>query len=173
MSEILEILKYILPSLVVFAAAYYIMKLFIENESRKRLLQIKMENSKLITPVRIQAYERIILFLERITPSNLIMRVYNKEMTAINFQSKLVQSIREEYEHNLSQQIFISPQAWEFVKKAKEEMIKLINTASATVDDNASAQELSHAVINKSLEFSELPNYKAIAALKQEIKQLF
>lgn len=172
MEEILDILKYILPSLVVFGASYYVMKLFIENESRQRLLSIKLENNKLITPVRLQAYERIILFLERITPSNMIMRLYNKNMSSIELQSLLVRNVREEYEHNLSQQIFLSDQSWEMVKKAKEEIIKLINTAAAGINDKAPSQELSHAIINKALEFSELPNHKAIAVLKKEIRQV-
>ncbi len=172
MEEILDILKYILPSLVVFGASYSVMKLFIENESRKRLLTIKLENNKLITPVRLQAFERVILFLERITPSNMVMRLYNKNMTSLELHSRLIQNIREEYEHNLSQQIFLSEQSWEMVKKAKEEITKLINTAAAGIDDKASSQELSHAIINKALEFSELPNYKAIAVLKKEIRQV-
>jgi len=173
MEDLLDILKYILPSLVVFGASYYVMKLFIENESRKRMLDMKVENAKIITPLRLQAYERIILFLERITPSNLIIRIYNKNMNALELQSKLINNIRDEYEHNLSQQIFLSDHSWEMVKKAKEETVKIINSASANIDDKASSQELSHAIIQKSLEYSELPNHKAIAIIKKEISKAF
>jgi len=173
MQDILEILKYILPSLVVFGASYYIMKLFIENESRKRLLTLKLENNKMITPIRLQAYERLILFLERISPSNLIMRTFNNNLSANDFQARLITTIRDEFEHNLSQQIFISEQAWEMVKKAKEETVKLVHTSSAQLSTQSNSQDLSQIIIQKSLEFSELPTHKAIGVLKKEIAQLF
>ena len=173
MEELLEILKYILPSLVVFAASYFIMKLFIENESRKRLLNIKLENSKLITPIRLQAYERVILFLERITPSNLIMRLYKKDISSFEFQTYLIQNIRDEYEHNLSQQIYISEQSWEMVRNAKEEVVRIINTAATSVDDKATSTELSQTIIQKALEVHEMPTHKAISYIKKEIGKTF
>jgi len=173
MEEILDIAKYVLPSLVVFGASYYVMKLFLENESRKRVLNIKLENAKLITPIRLQAYERIILFLERITPSNLIMRLYRKDITSIEFQTLLMQNIRDEYEHNLSQQIYFSEQSWELVKNAKEEIIKIINTAATTIEDNATSTELSHAIIGKTLEIKEMPTHRAISLIKREIAKVF
>jgi len=173
MEEILDILKYILPSLVVFAASYYIMKLFIENESRKRVLNIKLENSKLITPIRLQAYERVILLLERITPSNLIMRLYRKDVSSFEFQTYLIQNIRDEYDHNLSQQIYISEQSWELVKNAKEEIIRIINTAATAVNDSATSAELSQTIIQKTLEVNELPTHKAINFIKKEIGKTF
>ena len=173
MEDLLDIAKYILPSLVVFGASYYVMKLFLENESRKRILNIKLENAKLITPIRLQAYERIILFLERITPSNLIMRLYRKDIASYEFQSLLLQNIRPEYEHNLSQQIYVSEQSWDLVKNSKEEIIKIINTASTSVEDNATSTELSHAIIQKTLEINEMPTHKAINLIKKEIGKVF
>jgi len=173
MEDVLDILKYILPSLVVFGVSYYIMKLFIENESRKRMLNIKMENAKLITPLRLQAYERIILLLERITPSNLIMRLYKKGISSIEFQSVLIQNIRDEYEHNLSQQIYVSEQSWELVKNAKEEVVKIINTAATLVEDGATSTELSQTIIQKTLEVNDMPTHKAISYIKKEIGKSF
>jgi len=173
MEDILEILKYILPSLVVFGASYYVMKLFIENEGRKRQLNFKIENAKLITPLRLQAYERIVLFLERITPSNLIMRLLKKEMSAFDFQTFLIQNIRDEFEHNLSQQIYISEQSWELAKNAKEEIIRIINTAATTVPDNATATQISQAIIQKTIDIKEMPTHKAISLIKKEIGKSF
>ncbi len=173
MEDLLDILKYILPSLVVFATSYYIMKLYIESESRKRMLNIKMENAKLITPLRLQAYERIILFLERITPSSLIMRLYKKGISSLELQSLLIQNIRDEYEHNLSQQIYVSEQSWELVKNAKEEVVKIINTAATMVDDNATSTELSQTIIQKALEVRDMPTHKAISYIKKEIGRSF
>jgi len=173
MNDFLDILKYILPSLVVFGASYYVMKLFIENESRQRMLKIKMENAKLITPIRLQAYERIILYLERITPSNLVMRLYKKDLSAIEFQSMLIQTIRDEYEHNLSQQIYVSETSWDMVKNAKEEVVKLINTSASSVDSSSSSTDLSHAIIQSALNMNVMPTQNAIKVVKKEIGKAF
>ena len=116
MIELLEILKYVLPSLVVLAAAYYLLKLFLDNEQNKRLSDIKMAGYKIITPIRLQAYERLVLFIERISPESLVMRVHKPELSAMQMQTNLIQTIREEFEHNLSQQVYVSSQAWELVR---------------------------------------------------------
>ena len=173
MEEALDILKYILPSLVVFGASYYVMKLFIENEGRKRQLNFKVENAKIITPLRLQAYERVVLFLERITPSSLIMRLLKKDMPSFDFQTLLIQNIRDEFEHNLSQQIYISEPSWELTKNAKEEIIRLINTAAASVPDSATATQLSQAIIQRTLDMKEMPTHKAISMIKKEIGKSF
>ena len=173
MEELLDILKYIIPALVVFATSYYVMKLFLENESRKRMINIKLENARLITPIRLQAFERAILLLERITPSNLIMRLYKKNISSFEFQSMLIQNIRDEFEHNLSQQIYISEGSWDLIKNAKEEVVKLINTAATQVSDTASSTELSQIIIEKSLSLKDSPTAKPISALKKEIAHIF
>ena len=99
MNELLDILKYILPSLVVFVAVYFVLISFLENDSKKRIMEIKLANQKTITPIRLQAYERIVLFLERISPNNLILRVSRKEYNAFQLQSSLIKTIRGEFEH--------------------------------------------------------------------------
>lgn len=76
MEEILDILKYILPSLVVLAATLLVIKKFMDAEQRKHMYEIRKENQKVTTPLRLQAYERIVLFLERISPENLVLRVH-------------------------------------------------------------------------------------------------
>ena len=150
--EILEILKYILPSLVVFATAYFLIKQFIESEHRNKLIEMKMNNQavnqKFVTPIRLQAYERVILLLERISPNSLILRENIPGMTVMQLQSTLVKAIRDEYEHNLSQQVYISKQAWELVKTSKDEMVKLINEAAANIDSNAPSTELARVVFD-------------------------
>ena len=143
MNEILEILKYVLPSLVVLGTAYCMLKLFFENENRKRMADIKMAGSNVIAPIRLQAYERLALFLERISPESLIMRVHKPEFSALQLQTMLILNIRDEFEHNLSQQVYVSSQAWELLRSAKEDMIKLVNTAATKLNGNATALELS------------------------------
>ncbi len=172
MNELLEILKYVLPSLVVFAAAYYLIKLFLDNDQKKRASDIKMAGYKIITPIRLQAYERLILFLERISPESLVMRLHKPELSSLQFQTMLILAIREEFEHNLSQQVYMSSQAWELVRNAKEDLIKLVNTAATKLNDNATATELSQKIFELSLS-EKLLLKTALEFLKNEIRQVF
>ncbi len=173
MEDILDILKYILPSGIVFATAYFLLKAFIDNDNRKKLIEIKTNNQALINPIRLQAYERIILLLERISPGSLIMRVAQPNMTAFQFQTALIQTIRDEFEHNLSQQIYISSNAWELTRNAKEEMIKLVNIAASRLNDNATATDLGSIIFELSMQKDKLPLNQAIEFTKKEVRQLF
>ena len=173
MEDILDILKYILPSGIVFATAYFLLKAFIDNDNRKKLIEIKTNNQALINPIRLQAYERIILLLERISPGSLIIRVAQPNMTAFQFQTALIQTIRDEFEHNLSQQIYISSNAWELTRNAKEEMIKLVNIAASRLNDNATATDLGSIIFELSMQKDKLPLNQAIEFTKKEVRQLF
>lgn len=173
MSEFLEILKYVLPSLVVMATAYYLLKIFLANEQMKRNTDIKMAGYKIITPIRLQAYERLVLFLERISPESLIMRVHNPSMIPAQLQSALQQNVRDEFEHNLSQQVYVSSQAWELIRTSKEEILKLINTAATKLNEKATATDLSQKIFELSLSENKLVTKTALEFLKNEIRQVF
>ncbi|MBQ2303651.1 MAG: hypothetical protein II256_04455 [Bacteroidales bacterium] len=110
-------------------------KKFVENEQKKTILEIqKIQESevrKVVTPIQLQAYERLVLFLERMTPNNLVLRCYQAGMTTQLLKDVMIQNIRDEFEHNLSQQLYISSQAWAYIKNAKEDMINTINSIQA------------------------------------------
>lgn len=169
----LQILLTVIPVLFVSVTTYYLIKGFFDNEERKRKFDIKLSSREIVMPVRLQAYERVILFLERISPNSLVMRTYKGGMSAKLLQSELVKSIRNEYEHNMSQQLYISNQAWEVVKTAKEETIKLINIASTKVLDTATGMELGNAVIEIAAQIPKLPTQVAVEALKKELSHEF
>ncbi|HET6226900.1 MAG TPA: hypothetical protein VFF27_11515 [Bacteroidia bacterium] len=172
MDETFEIVKIILPAGIVFLTTYYLVKNFLDHESKKRVLDVKMANQAVLTPIRLQAYERVILFLERINPNGMVMRL-NKTGSAANFQGELLKTIRSEFEHNLSQQIYMSNKSWEAVVKAKEETIKLINIAATKVSADASAMDFAQAVIGVSSQLSELPTKPSIEVIKKEIAKEF
>lgn len=173
MYDFLEILKYILPSLVVFLTSFFVIKLFFDNEHKKKQSEFLHITGNITLPIRLQAYERLVLFLERISPASLLVRVYITNMSASQFQMTLIKNIREEFEHNLSQQVYVSSQAWELVKNAKEEMLKLINTSMGELNDNASASDLSKKIFEKTVLSDKSPINKATEHLKSEIRQLF
>jgi hypothetical protein len=131
------------------------------------------EEHKVILPLRLQAYERLVLFLERINPNNLIMRMNRPELTASQFQSLLVKTVRDEFEYNLSQQLYISSTAWEQIRNAKEETINLINQASSKVDENAPSSELVREIFNEFLGKDKPSVENALEEIKQEIRKSF
>jgi hypothetical protein len=173
MEDFLDILKYILPSGIVFATAFFLLRSFLENENRKKMLDMKITQQNSTLPVRLQAYERIILLLERISPGSLVMRVTQPGMTAFQLQTALIQNVRDEFEHNVAQQIYISPTAWDLTKNAKEETIKLINIAASKLKDTATALDLGSVIFELSAQTDKLPVSNAIDYIKKEVRQLF
>ncbi|MBW6461068.1 MAG: hypothetical protein K0B08_10910 [Bacteroidales bacterium] len=134
---------------------------------------MKKGNREIILPLRLQAYERLILLLERMSPQQSVSRNLQQGMSALQFQIILTQSIREEYEHNAAQQVYISTHCWALIRSAKEEIIRLINTASAETDSKASANELAQLIISKSSDWDKNPIQSAIEQLKAEIAELY
>lgn len=169
----LEILKYILPSLVVFFTSYFLIKQMMQSQERRTLLELRKKSSESINPIRLQAYERAVLFLERITPNSLVMRIYNNRMSARELHSELLSTIRNEYEHNITQQIYMSSGAWEALKRAKEETIKMVNIAASKVDDSAQGIELSKVLLEMCMQLDKLPTQMAVDIIKEEVKSLF
>ena len=172
LDQLFEIVKIILPAGIVLLTTYYLVNKFLHQESQKKALDLKLANQNILTPIRLQAYERIVLFLERINPSSMVMRA-NKNMSASSLQGELLKTIRSEFEHNLSQQIYMSNKSWEAVVKAKEETIKVINVAATQVNPEASGMELAQAVVNVSSQLSHLPTKEAIDFIKKEIGKEF
>jgi hypothetical protein len=173
MNDLIEILKYIIPSLIVCAVVFYLIKAFLDSDLKKRTLEMKQKGQNVLIPIRLQAYERVVLLLERISPTNLVMRINKPELMANHLRLKLLNTVREEFDHNLSQQLYLSSQAWELIKNAKEEVVKLINTAAADMNDDAQGQDLSKKIIELSIAQSKSPISIALEYIKKEIRELF
>jgi len=174
MTALFELLKIIIPSGAVFAAAYFLVKRFLDNDEKRREYDLKKSTLGTVTPIRIQAFERIIIYLERINPNSLVVRVNKNGMSARQLQMELVHAIKTEYEHNLSQQIYLSSTAWELVKNAKEEVIQLVNISSSKVSNDANSSELAIMLLNITANIGKkLPNDIAIDFIKKEIAQIF
>ncbi len=171
---LIDVLTLIIPPTLVFLTAYFILK----NQSRKELeikmLELKLRDNKEMKILRLQAYERLSLFLERISPYSVISRCIEPEMISQELQYAIVKTIRAEFEHNLSQQVYVSDNAWNLIVQSKDEIIKTINLISAQVAGDASAQELSRyifqAVANTNV---PLPTQQALDFLKAEARELF
>ncbi len=174
MEAIIELLKIILPATVVFLAVFFLFQKFFKNEQERRDHDIKKAALNLTTPQKIQAYERIVIFLERINPSNLVVRINKHGFTSRQLHHELITSIKSEYEHNISQQIFVSHNTWELVKTAKEELIKLINIAATKVPGDAPSNELAMMILNIVAGLDKkMPSELALEYAKKEISKIF
>ncbi|MBI2270903.1 MAG: hypothetical protein HYU69_11210 [Bacteroidetes bacterium] len=173
MDPFIELLKIIIPALIVFLTSFYLLKNFLDNEIRKKMMELKGANKELLTPIRLQAYERVVLFLERISPNSLVMRVNRPTLSSKQLHVELVAAVRTEFEHNLSQQIYMSTGAWDMVKNAKEEITKLINLVAMKVPENTPGGELAQLIVDSASKLNKLPTTLAIEYIKKEIGQTF
>lgn len=186
MEIVLEILKVLAPLIIVLIAIYFVLKKQHEKELKlislfsKKVANQKGNNPvtsgseeyKILLPLKLQAFERTTLLLERIEPSSLIMRVHKPGMSAKLLHADLLKAIREEYEHNVTQQVYLSDNAWNLVKQAKEETNKIINMGLGAVDDNATSMDLSRKIFEMMMEMKQSPSGIALNYLKEEIKQV-
>ncbi len=168
-----ELLKYTVPALIVLATAYYLLKMFLDKESEKTQLQMRLDVQKISLPVRMQAYERLVLLLERIEPSGLLVRNNMPGMSASQFQSALVQAVRSEFDHNLSQQLYVSAKAWELVRNAREETIKRINTAAMKLNTEATSADLASMILLDDMDATQSAVKNALDLLKSEARLNF
>ena len=146
MDILLEFGKIIIPALLVLYAMYLTLKNILEKDIEKKEVEFKIKNYETLLPMRLQAYERLTLLLERISPKNIMLRLNNPKLTAKEFQILLIREIREEYNHNLSQQIYISEDTWILVRKAVEDTINLINQSGLNLKEEAKSVDLTKTV---------------------------
>jgi hypothetical protein len=150
-----------------------LIKSFITKEHKLKLIETKMMMQKELLPLRLQAYERLALYLERISPNVMMINHHEPGMTVLEFQQKLLEMLRTEFEHNFSQQIYVSANAWNITRNAKEEVARLINSAASTLDAEAPSYQLSKKVFDTMLENEDFPTHRALMAVKAEVAHLF
>lgn len=169
--RILELFMYIIPALITGLIAYYFFREHTKNEEGRRryLLQKDLQINAL--PLRMQAYERLALFLERISPSKLMVRVTPKSDDKNLYEALLIQSIDQEFEHNLTQQVYVSEKCWNIIKTSKNATIQLIRKASM-LEKTDNAEKLREVVLTEMME-RHSPSDAALSFLKEEIADLW
>ena len=174
LTDIFELLKYTIPALIVFLTAYFLLTRYMQKEATAKAIEMRLKRDKEITMLRLQAYERLALFLERIGPASVISRVRTPDMICTELQYAMVRSIREEYEHNLSQQVYVSSATWNLIVAAKDEIIKTVNLIGQQLPPDASAGQLINAIFTGiSRTNAPLPTEQALEVLKAECRELF
>jgi Mg2+/citrate symporter len=173
MNWVIEIFMILVPPSIVGVVVYYVIKKMLEENELKRLWEYRKENQKVITPLRLQAYERLTIFLERISIPNLIVRLNVPGMTAGRLHRDMIKAINAEYDHNLSQQIYVSKDAWIVVKNAKENTLKFINLVAKRIDPNTSSMELIKALTDEVMNSKATASEVALDFIKKEVRRLF
>ena len=152
----------IAPVLIVAGGMYLMIKNFLERDYRLKLIEAKRMIQKELLPLRL---------LERITPENLLFRILQPGMTVRDLQLDLLTAIRSEYEHNLSQQVYLSAASWMLIVKAKNDIITQINILADNIDSKDKAIVLSQRILESNFSASDAIQ-QAIASLKGEVSQI-
>lgn len=169
----IEFGKLLIPAAVVLYSMYLVMKSFIEKELTKQHMEIRSKSIETILPNRLHAYERVCLFLERISPANLVVRLNNGQYSAREFQQIILNEIREEYNHNVSQQMYMSEGAWNLVKSAKEDLILMVNDVMSGLPEDATSIDLVKGLFEAASQKQVDPIQHALTEVKNEIRQAF
>lgn len=173
MDALIEFGKILIPASVVLYAAYLFMRSFIQKDVDLKKLEIRGKTIETVLPNRLHAYERMTLFLERMSPQNLLIRLNAGNVPARDFQQILLAEVRNEYNHNVSQQIYISEEVWELIKNAKEDLIVNINDAASEMNEQSSSLDLSKKIFEKTMGKTVDPLAHALAELKREVHRIF
>jgi hypothetical protein len=174
MELISDLLKILIPASLVLYGMYITAQSFINSQKESAVFESKTANRNASLPLRLQAYERICLLLERITPNNLLLRLNGRAVNVADFQQVLLNEIREEYNHNLSQQVYMSDLAWNHVRNAVEQTIGLVNEAAQSLDPSANGIELSKNILKTVMNSNQSGTENALVFIKDELrKELF
>jgi hypothetical protein len=173
MEAVIEFVKILVPASVVLFGAFWIVKMFITKEIELKQLEVRGRSVETVLPNRLQAYERMTLFLERMSPQNLLVRINTETMPAREFQYLLLHEIRSEYNHNVAQQIYMSETVWEQIKNAKEDLIVTINDAASEMNAESTSLDLSKKIFEKVIGKNVDLLAHALSDLKKEIQRAF
>ena len=124
--KIIELLSYTIPAIITGVVAYYFFDAHLKNDELRRKYRLMQQSQQQALPLRLQAYERLSLFLERISPANLLIRISPLNDDKNQYENLLINMIDQEFEHNLTQQIYVTNEAWTIIRTAKNATIQII-----------------------------------------------
>ena len=171
MQSIVELLKFTFPSLIIAAVVYYLIDKFFKEEQLKREMTLRSTLAQNITPQKLQAYERMALFLERIRPTALVRRLQGYQ-TVKELEFAFIDTIQSEFEHNLSQQIYVNPETWKIIFSAKNSTQNFINECIKKLPENATVMQFQEEIIRSSIQDNNPSNY-AMIYLQKDIQSNF
>lgn len=154
-------------------AVYYVLKNEIEAFFDMKKLELKKESRAHLLPLRIQAHERLIVFVDRLNPTNLLVRLHQQGIELATLQAGILNEIKSEYQHNITQQLYVDSVTWNVVKKLKDDTFAMINHAVSGLPAGSNGIELSKAVLQHIATIKENPYDLTIELIKKDIQKLF
>jgi hypothetical protein len=170
---VLEIIKYSVPALIVFLTVYFILKKYMDNQLQLMAMQNRSKRTDQLVVSKLQAYERLMMFCERIAVPNLIYRLKTNQSNARMLENSLLIGIQQEFDHNLSQQIYVSEQLWKIIQLSKDQLINYIMEQGSMLGEKASGEDLSRQLLNNLPSGDKDPVAKAKQAIRTETSILF
>jgi hypothetical protein len=162
-----------IPAAFVGAGLLMALRTFVTRDQELRLIELRYAANKETKLLKLQAYERMAIFLERIAPGAVLSRVLEQDMINHELQLAVIRSIRSEFEHNLSQQIYISSDAWNLIVSSKDELIKAVGMIAAQVPSDATGQQVGRVILEAiSKSGQALPTQTALEFLKNEAREI-
>ena len=173
-NDLVEILKYTIPAIISLAATIIVVWLFMKKDEDYRRFEIAVKNRDTTLPLRLQSHERLTLLLERLEPNSLITRLLPSDMSAKEYQMILIATIKAEFEHNLSQQIYVSSTVWNAVVVVKNDLLKTVIIKGTELGSEGTGSQLSRAILNHYMELETgSPNGAALELIRNEVKSVF
>ncbi|MCU0391080.1 MAG: hypothetical protein MUE81_08180 [Thermoflexibacter sp.] len=173
MELLIDLVKIVLPSALVLYGMYLTVKSFLSKDFDNQLIKLKAKNTEVTLPLRLQAYERMSLFLERMTPNNLLIRLNDVNYNVGELQEILLFEIRQEFNHNLSQQIYMSDEAWQQIKDAIENLMAVINDCASELKKDEPSLQLVKKIFSKIIENQNDITSDALRFIKNEVRNYF
>lgn len=168
----IDLIKFTLAGLFVFFTAFFVLKNHFDSYYNLKSLEYKSLVAKDVLPLKLQAYERMTLFVERINPANMMLRLHQPGMSAAEIQALILAEVKAEYQHNITQQLYISAEAWNIIKRVKDDTIVLVNGAISAISQDATAVDLSKHLFAKLSQLEENPYDLAITVLRNDLSEL-
>ena len=169
----IEALHFTLPAAVVFLVTYFTLKKMMDEDFKRKELKSREKKAQTLTPMKLQAYERLTILLERIRLDGIVVRLVKPSYTATEFKHILASAITEEFNHNVSQQVYISDQAWTMVKAAKEDALITIENCYKDMSESSKGTDLGKAILGDVIQRNTDVAATAIRFLKKEIDLVF
>ncbi|MGY3053433.1 hypothetical protein ACVWYG_001633 [Pedobacter sp. UYEF25] len=172
-SFLIEMVTLFLGIFLALLAIYGIVRKDITRLLSLRNLELQRETRAHLLPLRLQAHERLILFIDRINPSNMLLRLHHSGIGISELQAAVLTEVRSEYQHNITQQLYVGTSTWQVVRKLKDDTIAMLNNGAQGLGNEATGMDLAKAILEHMAEIEENPYDLTINLIKQDIHQLF
>lgn len=169
---LLDIVKYTVAGIGVVWIAFYLIKPYLDKQDQLQLLEFKKSISTQTLPLRLQAYERMVLFIERINPANMLIRLKAGDYTAAELHALVINEVRNEYQHNITQQIYVSLRAWGVVKQLKNDTLSIVNNAVKALPENAGGMDLSKLILAHLSQLENDPYDTGLSHIRKDLDNI-